>query len=207
MGLQSFGDLNAMHIDFLKEIDNIGSGNAATALAEMLDKPVDIAVPHVGIVGYDEAYEKLGGAESVMTGILLMLKGDMSGMMMFLLPGDVACNLLNQLMFTELTDCFDIDEIGFSAIREMANIMTAAFVNAISSMTGMFIDISPPSATIDMLGSIMSVPAIHFAQMGDKLMYITNDLIIDGKNTPANIMLLPDAESLEKLMKSLGIEV
>jgi len=196
-----------MHIDFLREIGNIGSGRAATSLSQMLGKVVDIAIPDVGIVGYDEALDKLGGTASVMVGILLMIKIDLHGMLVFLLPEDVACNLINQLMLTDIHNHSEIDEMGFSAIQEMANIMSASFVNAISEMTGLTIDISPPSSTVDMLGSIMSVPAIHFAQMGDKLLYIKNDLEIAQRKTPANILLLPDAESLEKLMKSFGIEI
>lgn len=207
MGLKSFNDINEMHIDFLREIGNIGSGNAASSLSQMLNQPVDIAIPEIGISDYDEAYEKLGGAETVMVGILLMLSGDINGMMMFLLPSEVACELLNLLMFTNIKDYDEIDEMGFSAICEMANIMSASFANAISEMTGLFINISPPSSTIDMLGSIMSVPTIYFAQISDKIMYMKNELEISGKKTPASIMLLPDMESLEKLMVSLGIEI
>jgi chemotaxis protein CheC len=207
MAQHSFGELNEIQIDFLREIGNIGSARAATALSQMLGRPVDIAIPDVGMVGYDEAFDRLGGTETVMAGILLMITDDLSGMMMFLLPGAAACNLINQLMSTDIKEYSEIDEMGFSAIREMANIMSASFVNALSEMTGMVIDISPPSSTVDMLGSIMSVPAIHFAQMGDKLMYIKNDLEIASKTTPANILLLPDSESLAKLMKSLGIDI
>jgi chemotaxis protein CheC len=126
-------------------------------------------------------------------------------MMMFLLPETVACNLVNMLMYTDIKSYTEINDIGFSAIGEMANIMSGSFIGAITEMTKLFIDISPPASTVDMLGSIMSVPAIYFGQMGDKLMYVKNELEISGKKTPANIMLLPDAESLEKLMASLGI--
>lgn len=207
MGLKSFDDLNEMHIDVLREIGNIGSGNAASSLSQMLAQPVDIAIPEIGIAGYDEAYEKLGGAEAIMVGTFLTLLGDLSGMMMFLLPSEVACQLVNLLMFTDIKDYNEIDEMGFSAISEMANIMSASFVRAISEMTGLAIDISPPSSTADMLGAIMSVPAIYFSQIGDKLMYMKNELEISGKKTPANIIMLPDMESLEKLMTGLGIEI
>lgn len=207
MSLSSFDELNEMHFDFLREVCNIGSGRTATALSQMLGKPVDIAIPNVGIEGYDEVYEILGGTESVMVGLLLMLSSDLSGMMMFLLPGEVACNLVNQLMMTDYKDYTEIDEMGFSAIGEMANIMSGSFVRAIAEMSGLTIDISPPLSTVDMLGSIMSVPAIHFGEMGDKLIFIKNDLIIDAKKTPANLLLLPDAESLVKLMKCFGMEI
>ncbi|MCL2068653.1 MAG: chemotaxis protein CheC [Oscillospiraceae bacterium] len=205
MGIRSFSDLSEMHVSVLSEIGNIGSGNASTALSSMLDRPVNMSTPEVGIANYNEAYEKLGGAETVMAGLVLTLSNDMSGMIMFLVPCEVACELINILMYTELEDYTEIDEMGFSAMSEIANIMAGAFVNAIADMTGMVIDISPPSSTVDMLGAMMSLPASYFAEIGDLFMYIKNEIEISGKKTPANILLLPDMPSLDKLMAVLGI--
>jgi len=110
------------------------------------------------------------------------------------------------LMFTEITSHEEIDEMGYSVINECSNIMSASFVTAVAEMTDMVIDISPPEATLDMLGSIMSVPSISFADIGDSLLFMKNDLEIDGKKTSANVLLLPDMPSLGKLMASLGID-
>jgi len=207
MGLNSFSGINDMHIDVLKEIANIGSGNAAAALSRMLGHPVNISIPGIEIKGFNEAYEALGGAESIMVGTLLMLSGGIDGMMMYLLPVEVVCDLVNILMFTEIKSHEEIDEIGYSAIKEISNIMSASFVGAIVTMTDIPIDISPPEITLDMLGSIMSVPSIYFAKMSDTLLLMQNELEIAGKKTHANVLLLPDMPSLKKLMTSLGIEV
>jgi len=207
MGIKSFDDINDLQIDVLREIANIGSGNAAASLSRMLGHPTNIAIPNIGIKGFNEAYEALGGAGSVMVGVLLMLTDGLDGMIMFLLPNDVACELVNMLMCTEVTSYEEIDEVGISAINEVANIMSASFVNAISDMTSLKIDISPPEATLDMLGSIMSVPSIYFAEVSDSLLLIQNEIEIAGKTTSASVMLLPDMPSLEKLMTSLGIDV
>ncbi len=126
MDIKSFGDLSDIHMGILSEIGNIGSGNAATSLSMMLGQQVGIAIPDVGVANYDEAYEKLGGADAVMVGMVLMLSGDMSGMIMFLVPCDVACTLINMIAYTDYKDCMEIDEMGFSAISELANIMSAA---------------------------------------------------------------------------------
>ena len=206
MSFKSFDDINEMHIDVLKEIANIGSGNAASSLSRMLDHPIQIDIPYIGIKGFNEACEALGGPEAIMVGTLLFLSDELQGMMMFLLPVEVACDLVNMLMFTDI-QCYDeIDEIGFSAINEISNIMSASFVGALADMSGLRIDISPPEATLDMLGSIMSVPSIYFAQMSDTLLLIQNELEIAGKTTKTSVLLLPDIPSLEKLMKSLGID-
>ena len=206
MSITSFSDINATHIDVLREIANIGSGNAASSLSRMLDHPVNLTIPYIGIKGFNEACTVLGGPEAVMVGTLLFLSEALQGMMMFLLPAETACNLVNMLMYSDIK-CYDeIDEIGFSAINEVSNIMSASFVGAMADMSELTIDISPPEATLDMLGSIMSVPSIYFAKVSDTLLLIQSELEIAGKKTKTNVLLLPDMPSLEKLMKSLGID-
>jgi len=207
MGFKSFNDINEIHIDVLREIANIGSGNAASSLSRMLDNPVGISIPGIGIKDFNDAIEVLGGADTIMVGTLLLLSGDVNGMIMFLLPVDAACSLVNMLMYTDIKSHEEIDELGFSAINEVSNIMSGAFVSAISKMTGLLIDISPPEATLDMLGSIMSVPSIYYAQISDTLLLIQNVMEIEGKKTHASVLLLPDMVSLETLMTSLGIEI
>jgi len=207
MSFKSFDDINEMHIDVLKEIANIGSGNAASSLSRMLDHPVNVSIPYIGIKGFNDAYAALGGADAIMVGTLLFLSVDLQGMMMFLLPVEVACDLVNMLMFTDIKCHEEIDEMGFSVINEISNIMSASFVGALAEMSELTIDISPPEATLDMLGSIMSVPSIYFAKMSDTLLLIQNEMEIAGKKAHASVLLLPDMPSLEKLMESLGIEV
>ena len=207
MALNSFSDINEVHIDVLREIANIGSGNAASSLSRMLGHQVNVSIPDIGILGFNEAFEALGGPETVMVGTLLMLSEGLDGMMMFLLPVEVVCDMVNMLMFTDIKSHDEIDEMGYSVINEVSNIMSASFVTAIADMTDIAIDISPPEATLDMLGSIMSVPSIYFAKMSDTLMLIQNELEIEGKKTSASVLLLPDMPSLTKLMTSLGIEI
>ena len=207
MSLKSFSDINEIHIDVLREIANIGSGNAASSLSRMLGHMVNIAIPDIGIQGFNEACDVLGGPEAVMVGTLLMLSGGISGMMMYLLPIEVVCDLVNMLMFTDIKSYEEIDDMGYSVINEVSNIMSASFVTAIAEMTDLMIDISPPEAALDMLGSIMSVPSIYFAKMSDTLLLIQNELEIEGKKTSASVLLMPDMESLVKLMNSLGIDI
>jgi len=204
--MASFDNINEIHIDVLREIANIGSGNAASSLSRMIGHPVNIQIPDIQIKGFNEATELLGGPETIMVGTLLFLTGGIEGMMMFLLPVEVVCDLVNMLMFTEIKSYEEIDEMGYSVVSECSNIMSASFVTAIAEMTDMVIDISPPEATLDMLGSIMSVPSTYFADIGDSLLLMTNELEIEGKKTSANVLLLPDMPSLGKLMSSLGID-
>jgi len=207
MALKSYDDLNDEQLDVLRELGNIGSGNAATSLSEMLGYPVYISVPKVQVLEFNEVVETLGGPETMIVGLLLTLSDAVEGMMMFLLHKEFAHMSLSALLGEEIEDFDQIDEMGISAIREVSNIMAAAYVNAIASLTGLTINISPPDMTIDMLGAIMSVPAIHFANISDKIIFIEDEFGSEEKPVPSHILMIPDVASLGKIMTNLGIEI
>ena len=139
--LQSYSDLNDMHIDALREIGNIGAGNAASSLAMMLADQIDISVPTVRILEYERVMEELGGPEQMIVGLLLCLEGDVNGMIMFLLHQNFANTLLGALI-GEADVGGTVDEMSYSALQEVANIMAASYVNAIADLTGFTINIS-----------------------------------------------------------------
>jgi chemotaxis protein CheC len=207
MALKSYDDLNDMQMDVLREIGNIGSGNAATALASMLSHPVNISVPTIRILDYNDVVGALGGPETMIVGILLTLQGDVQGMMMFLLQQNFAHMTLNSLLGMDLKDFSEIDEMGYSAMTEVGNIMAGSYVNAIAAMTGLVIDISVPDICIDMAGAILSVPAIHYANISDKMIFIEDEFNHDSESASSHILMIPDVDSLQKIMTNLGIEI
>lgn len=196
----------AVHLDVLKEIGNIGAGNAATSLAILLDQRVNISVPTVHILDYHEATEALGGPEEMVVGVLLLFQGDLSGMMMYLLQKDFAHMTLSTLLGESFKNFESIDEMGYSALQELANIMTASYLNAIGQLTGLTINVSVPSLTIDMAGAIMSVPAIHFEALGDRVLFIEDDFFTEKERATSQILLMPDQPSMVKMLASLGID-
>ena len=209
MSLNNYNQLNDMHIDALREIGNIGSGNAASSLAMMLSVQVDISVPVVRILDYEQVMVELGGPEQMIVGLLLCLDGEVNGMIMFLLHQEFANKLIGSLL-GEAPDVGaqgEIDEMSYSALQEVANIMAASYVNAIGSLTNLNINISVPSMCVDMLGAILSVPAIHYANISDKMIFIEDKFSGQGLETPNHILLIPDVESLGKIMDRLGIEL
>lgn len=206
MSLKDYDDLNDMQLDALCEIGNIGSGNAATALSSMLDKPVNISVPKIKILDYDTVVEKMGGPEKLLVGILFSVSGDVTGMMMFLLQTEFAGSVLTTLTGETFQEDGTVDEMGESAMREIGNIMAASYINAISVMTGMAINISVPSLNIDMAGALLSVPAIYYADISDKIILIENDFEFEIEAASSHVLLIPEVDSLEKIMQSLGLE-
>ena len=192
---------NTVYFDVLKEIGNIGCGNATTALAHMLNKKVDMSVPQVRLLDFKDVGSILGGEEQIMAGIYLMVQGDITGSIMFLLEKDSAKGLIAMLMGTN-TSCGDFDEIEQSALKEIGNIITASYLNSLSSLTNLSIYPSVPALCIDMAGAILSVPAIEFGLIGDKILLIENEFS-EGLN--GYFILVPDLESYDKIFASIGM--
>lgn len=205
MALKDFGELNAMQLDALREIGNIGSGNAASALSSMLSRPVDIQVPKINVLNYDIVVENLGGAENPLVGLLLSLEGDITGMIMFLLDQKFANMVLSELL-GETIDGGEFDEMSRSAMMEVGNIMAASYINAIAMLTNLKINISVPSICVDMAGSIVSVPAIYYSDISDKIIFIEDEFNPDSDHASSHVLLFPEVDSLQKIMSSLGLD-
>ncbi len=193
-----------MYFDVLREIGNIGAGNAATSLAQMLQTKVDMKVPRVELLDFQQIGDAIGGEEQIMAGIYVLVQGDISGSMMFLLEQKSAKSLVRKLMMGMATEGDEMNEMETSALKEIGNIITGAYLNSLSSLTNLTITESIPDLTIDMAGSILSVPAIEFGMVGDKMLMIQTDFT-DDEEINGYFLLVPDLPSYGKLLKALGV--
>jgi chemotaxis protein CheC len=198
-------NLNSMQIDVLKEIGNIGAGNAATALSKMIAKRIDMDVPKVNILEFKDVAELVGGPEAVVVGIYFKVSGDISGSIMFLLDKNSAKFLISLLMSVE-DSSDELSEMEISALQEVGNILAGSYLSSLSSLTGLSLIVSVPSLALDMAGAILSVPVILFGQVGDKVMLIETDFIEGSQHVKGNFFLIPDEDSYEILLKSLGVD-
>ena len=199
-------ELNEMQFDALKEIGNIGSGHAASALSSMLDRPIDMNVPQINILDYNEVVTNLGGPENVLAGILMSLTGDVSGMIMFLIHKPFVKILLSNLLGMDIEDNFDLDEMSQSAIKEVGNIIAASYLTALSTLTKMSITPSVPYISVDMAAAILSVPAIQFGMLGDNALLIQTEINADVAIN-GYFILMPEQDSYDKILSSLGIAI
>ena len=197
-------NVNTIYFDVLKEIGNIGAGNATTALAQLLNTKVDMLVPKVSLLEFSEVGSTMGGEEQIMAGIYQSVEGDISGSIMFLLEEYSAKVLVSKLMGTEVDYDASFDEMGISALKEIGNIITGSYLSSLSTLTNLKIISSVPAICIDMAGAILSVPAIEFGALGDKMLLIqtafTDDIKLEGY-----FILVPDLESYDKILSSLGM--
>ena len=186
MPIIDLNNLDSVHRDVLKEIGNIGAGNATTALSKMINCKVDMKVPKVELLDLTEIAAAIGDEETVMVGILLLLEGDINGMMMFLLDLESARTLVDSIMGIKKEEDSDdlFDAMEMSALNEVGNIITGAYLSALSDLTRLCIVSSVPSLQIDMAGAMLSIPAIEFSKIGDKVLFIEtqfdNETSING---------------------------
>lgn len=201
----SLDHMDSFHFDVLKELGNIGAGNATTALSKMIGGKVDMKVPKVELLEFKNLMDIVGGAENIVVGILLTLEGEIEGMMMFMLEQPSAHHLVNRLMGKQADDTSEFDEMDLSALNEIGNIITGAYLSSLSTLTGILITSSIPYMAIDMAGAILSVPAIEFGKVGDKALVIDtefgdDDLFVDGY-----FILIPSLNSYDRILSSLGL--
>lgn len=197
-------NLNEFMIDILKELGNIGAGNAATALSSMISKKIDMNVPNVRVLEFKDVAEILGGEENLIIGIYFELTKDVVGNMMFALEVESAINLTN-ILYDRSTDKKELDEMDISALSEIGNILASSYANSLSALTGLDVFISVPSIAIDMAGAILSVPAIQFGHIGDHALMIETIFSENNNLVKGNFFLLPNPESFSKILTSLGV--
>ena len=207
--LKNYEELNEVHIDVLREIGNIGAGNAATALASILDERVEMSLPVVRITDFDTAINALGGAEAMTVGVLVNFYGEANGMIMFLMKMEDAQKILSILLqgFDTEEESEEMTELKLSAIKEIGNILGSSYINAIATLTGLQINLSVPYIAIDMAGAIMSVPIIEFGSVGDKIMFIEEVFSGRENDLRSNVIMLAQIETLKLIMERLGLNL
>ena len=201
----SYDNVDDLQFDVLREIGNIGAGNATTALSQLLSAKIDMKVPNVELLGFKELPDIIGGAENLIVGILLTLEGDTDGMMMFMLEKESAHHIINILMQKDLQSFEDFSEMDLSALNEIGNIIAGAYLSSISTLTNLTITSSVPYMAIDMAGAILSVPAIEFGKVGDKALVIKTQISENNQEVNGYFVLIPTMDSYIKMMSSLGL--
>ncbi len=198
-------NINSFHLDVLREIGNIGAGNAATALAKMLNKKIDMKVPQIRVMKFSEVSDVLGGAETEVAGILLGVRGEINGNILFVLDLLSARLLVNILMGNPANKEIAFDSMECSALQEIGNILAGSYLSSLSNLTNLKIYADVPGLAIDMAGAILSVPAIEFGKSSDTALYIENEFTYGTDSVIGDFFLVPDEASYSRLLNALGV--
>jgi chemotaxis protein CheC len=187
-------------LDALRELANIGSGTAGTALSQMLGRSVDISVPNAFVLPLAEAVDAVGAAEEDVTGVVIPLQGELDAVVLLVFPVDDAATLCGLLGVEAGT------EVGLSALSEIGNILGASYVGAIAAMTGLELDLTPPQTVTDMLAAIVSTVLASRAAETDTAMILDSELQVEGEACSLGFMLLPAAGEVQEMLKRMGVD-
>lgn len=206
--MKSLEEITSLQLDVFREIATVGAGNAATALASILNTRMNMEVPNVRIVPFNEVADMLNGAENIVVGVMVAMSSDLKGYIMLVQEMHDACELLS-LVLGETIDpaTIDFSDLDLSALTEISNILIGAYLSAISAMTGLRITPSVPELVIDMAGAILSVPAIEYGEIGDGVLFMGTRFSDVQRSIGGQFFLIPDLNSYSVLIRSLGVEI
>ena len=203
--VDSYEELSELHLDAIREVASIGSGNAATALSNLLNQQVKIDVPSVKLMEFNEAMEILGGPETIACGIMVRLTGDMNGIILYLQELDFINVVLSSVFDKTVGSYEELGEMETSALIEIGNIGISSYINSLTAFVGMDVQLSVPAFCINMAGAIITVPMATFGYESNKIMLLDGNFRCGGQAVSSKLLLVPDVSSLNELLKRLGV--
>ncbi|NBC69190.1 chemotaxis protein CheC [Paenibacillus sacheonensis] len=202
--MNPLGSLEAFKMDVLKEVGNIGAGNAATALSRLLDKPVDMNVPTVSLIPFEQIADKVGGNEQVVIAVFLRVEGDAPGNLFFIIHEDSAKRLLRNLLSMDVLE-EGYSEMEYSALGEIGNILAGSYLSSLADFTQLYLSPTVPAIAVDMAGAILSYGLVQYGEMGDSAVLIDTTFLEGKEEMAGHFFLIPDPESFNKIFSALGV--
>ncbi|MHA6251274.1 chemotaxis protein CheC [Oceanobacillus sp. CAU 1775] len=205
-----FKKLTEVHVDVLRELGNIGAGNAATSLSQLLQKKIDMIVPSVNIVSFDEMVELFGDPDDIIVAILFRIYGDAPSTVIFILTVEEAESLIQDMVGDtdfDLLEDSSKNPLALSALEEVGNILTGSYIAALSDLTGLHLQQSVPHLGIDMAAAVLTYGLLELSQSSDYAIVIDSKVNADESKEAmtGNFFLLPNPEAIPVILKALGI--
>lgn len=198
----SLNKYTPVEIDIIKEVVNIGGGNAATSISQLIDKPVNMAVPIIEIKSYEEVYEEVMNEDKMVNGVLMRALGDAGGVFLFVITEEVAGDLVKMMA----PEGVPLDEeLIDSGLRELVNILVSSFLNAVSKLLDINLISSVPFLIKDMFGAILSSLYIETGQYDEEIMIIKNEFYYLGDKMDTSLYFVPKPGVLEELFEKIGV--
>nr|WP_298079200.1 chemotaxis protein CheC [uncultured Blautia sp.] len=196
-------ELEELSEDFIKELGNIGTGNAVSALSQLLNCPLEIDTPNLRILPFQQITEIITEAEVPLAGIMVEVFGEVNGMFLFLLDKTFTGQVIRLVLGDTVSDFMNLTEMEESLLLELGNIMCGSYIRALSQLMNVEIDVSVPQISIDMGGAILTAATSRFLRTSDELLMIDNLFCMDTDTFSGRILFLPEMESLHVLLRKL----
>lgn len=191
-----------IQLDIIKEFANIGGGNAATSISQLVDKPISMSVPTIDIHHYNELFERVMPEDEMVNAVIIRVSGDAEGLFLFITTMETYINLVN-MMIPENMEVNN--ELCNSAMKELVNILVSSYIRAISEMVHINLVSSVPYLTVDMFGSIVSSAYIESEQYDEDIMIIKNEFLYQGERIESSLYFIPKPGVLDGLFKIIGV--
>ena len=201
--MENYAELDTVAKDILKELGNIGTGNAVASLAVMMEHPFEVGIPMVRFVKYQDVFSELDIQEDVQAGILIRVFGELKGMFLFLMDEAFTRAVLDGMLEEKERNLTSLDEMERSVLSELGNIMCGSYIRALSQVTGMETDVSVPDMCVDMGGAILGVPLARHIKVSDDVLLIENVFRMGEASFVGRILFWPERESMSAMLNKL----
>ena len=205
--MEDLRTLKPNQLDALREVANIGAGHAATALSQMIGATIMISVPRINVTRLEDVPPVVAAPEEPVAAVLLHMLGDLSGRTLLVFPRDVAIRLAELLLQRPASSSTDLGELEQSAIKEAGNILSSAYMNALSDFMGMMLLPSPPSLAVDMSTAVLTTAYLQFGSDRDYVFCVESEFYMKGAAEPLRgfFLLLPDPPSLSAILRAVRV--
>jgi chemotaxis protein CheC len=206
MFMEDLRSLKVLQLDALREVANIGAGHAATALSQLIGETIMITVPTITISRLEDVPPQMSEPDEPVAAVLMHMVGDLTGRTLLVFPKRTAVRLASRLLNQKQNE-HALSEMGQSAIKEAGNILSSAYMNALSDFMGMLLLPSPPSLAVDMSEAVLTTAYLQFGTDRDYVFCVESEFVMDesGERLRGFFLLLPDAPSLAAILKAVHV--
>ena len=205
--MEDIRSLKALQLDALREVANIGAGHAATALSQMTGGTIMISVPQINIARLEDVPPQISGPEEPVAAVLMNMLGDLTGRTLLVFPKPTAMRLSELMLRRPKGSSSDLGELEQSAIKEAGNILSGAYMNALSDFMGLMLLPSPPSLAIDMSTAVLTTAYLQFGNDRDYVFCVESEFFMQDLKEKLRgfFLLLPDFASLQAILRAVRV--
>lgn len=193
-------NLTEMEMDALKEIGNIGTGNAATTLSKLLKRDIEIIIPEMKFIEISKLANEFGGPEKIVTSSYIEIMGELNGEALLIFPRDCAEKVVDIMMSQDMGSSKMMDDMAQSAFKEMSNIFVGSYLSSLADFFHIRILPSIPHMTTDMLQSIMDFIIARVSNHSDTILGIKTKVEVKDIEIEGFLIILFDIASMNKLL-------